>query len=238
MSANKRALVIGATSGIGKELTLQLEKNGWFVCATGRRQELLDELRNLSTESRITTHCFDVTASDTLEQNLAIAAQLLGGMDLFVVSAGTGFLNPDLDPQKEQETVTTNVQAFTALCDWAFRYFLNEDKGHIAAITSVGGLIGEAAAPAYSASKAYQIMYLDGLRALARKKRIPTTITEIRPGSVDTAMMKGEGHFWISSAQKAAALTYEAIAKRKKLQYVSRRWSVIGFFLRIRNLFR
>ena len=237
MNVDKRALVIGATSGIGKELALQLEKSGWLVCATGRRQKLLDELRGMSAESRITTHCFDVTDIASLEQNLNAVTQLLGGIELFIISAGTGFLNPALDPQPQQETVNTNVQAFTGLCDWAFKYFLRQHNGHIVAITSVGGLIGEAESPAYSASKAYQIMYLDGLRSLVKKNRTPITITEIRPGSVDTAMMKGEGHFWISSARKAAALAYKAITKRKKLQYVSRRWSVIGLILRLKSLF-
>ena len=67
--------------------------------------------------------------------------------------------------------------------------------GHLVVITSVGGLRGGGAAPAYNASKAYQINYAEGLRQRVAKSGLPVTITDIRPGLVDTAMAKGEGLF-------------------------------------------
>ena len=238
MDYEKKAVVIGATSGIGRELALLLEKNGWQVGATGRRTPLLDDLCTASTHGGIIPLCFDATEASSLEQNLATLEKMLGGLDLFIISAGTGFLNPELDPDLELQTVATNVQAFTRLCDWAFSRFESKKKGHLAAITSVSGLIADANSPAYSASKAYQVLYLDGLRKRAKGKALPITITDIRPGSVDTDMMKGEGHFWISSAHEAALLAYEGIAKGKTLQYVSGRWSLVGISLRIASIFR
>jgi len=140
-------------------------------------------------------------------------------------------------PEPELQTLRTNVASFTASATWGYNHFKRQGYGQLAAITSVGGLIGEAAAPAYSASKAYQIMYLDALRKRAKKEKNHCLITELRPGSVDTAMMKGDGHFWISSAENAAELACQAILKGKRLQYISRRWGMIGFILRIFSLF-
>ena len=238
MPDKKKAIVIGASSGIGRELALMLEKNGWKVGITGRRKALLDDVCAASLHGGIVASCFDITEANALEHNVAALEKALGGVGLFVISAGTGYLNPEFDPTLELQTAATNVQAFTALCDWAFSRFEAQGGGHLAAITSVAALIGDAHAPAYSASKAYQSVYLDGLRKRAEKKKLPVTVTEIRPGSVDTDMMKGEGHFWISTAQKAALLAYDSIVARKRLQYVSARWFLIGFVLRMAKIFR
>ena len=200
---DKKAIIIGATSGIGRELALLLRKQGWKVGVTGRRGDLLEQLRVSSPEG-IYTGCFDVTDIDDLDEHLRQLAGQLGGLDLFVVSAGTGQLNPELDPAPELATVDTNVRAFTALCDWAYAWFRKNGGGSLTAITSVAGLIGEAEAPAYSASKAYQIMYLKSLRMAAKKRNPGLSVLEIRPGSVDTRRMQGEGHFWISTAEEAA----------------------------------
>jgi short-subunit dehydrogenase len=132
--------------------------------------------------------------------------------------------------------IKTNVEAFTALMCWGYNCFKSKGKGQIAAITSVAGLFG--GCTAYSASKAYQITYIDALRKQAKKECLNLTITEIRPGSVDTAMMKGEGHFWISQPKEAAKLACKAIFKKKKLQYVSSRWLIIGTLLRIAALWK
>jgi len=99
-------------------------------------------------------------------------------------------------------------------------------------------MLGGADGPAYSASKAYQINYLDSVAKLARKEKINCQITELRPGSVNTDMMKGEGHFWISTPQDAARLACKAISKKKRLQYISRRWRLIGFILRCLYFFK
>ena len=101
----------------------------------------------------------------------------------------------------------------------------------------MAGLIGEGEAPAYSASKSYQITYLNGLRKRARKEAPGLSITDIRPGSVRTDMMKGDGHFWISSPERAAEIACLSILKGKSVQYVTPRWFLIGLALKIYGLF-
>lgn len=234
--ADGKALIIGASSGIGREMARRLAADGWLVAASGRRAELL---RSLSEEApgRIIASAFDLNETSRLPEALSRAVEGLEGLDLAVISAGTGFLNPGLDPELERQTIDTNVLAFTLAADWLYDFFRKQGRGHLAAITSVGGLAAEGAAPAYPAAKAYQIMYLKSLRQRAGKEVPALTVTELRPGSVRTDMMKGEGHFWISSPEEAARLACQAIYARKNLQYISRRWSLIGLALRLGSIF-
>ncbi len=232
-----KAIILGASSGIGKEMALRLARENWQVGITGRRGKLLDEITAAFPDS-IVSAVLDVDDVALLGRRLDELVLLLGGVDLLVISAGCGYLNTDLVLEPELQTVRTNVEAFTAAATWALAHFEKQGYGHLAAITSVGGLTGEGAAPAYAASKAYQIMYLDGLRKRIKKEKINCRITELRPGSVDTDMMKGEGHFWISTPQRAAELAVQAIRRRKKLLYISRKWGIIGVVLRCLALFR
>lgn len=225
----KRAIVIGASSGIGKETALLLAQNGYRVGITGRRTELLNEV--VSGADNILALPFDITASDAVEQ-LKELIRLLGGLDLLLLSSGTGHLNQELVYEREAETNVINVEAFTRIIDFAYIYFAQQSAGHIAAITSVMGLRGAAGAPAYAASKAYQINYLEGLQQKTTKEKREIAITDIRPGSVNTDMMKGEGHFWVASPKQAAHIILRAIQKKKKVQYVTPRWWFIGFILK------
>lgn len=237
MSEPQKAIILGASSGIGKEMALRLADDNWRVAITGRRGSLLEKIA-APRPDRLLVSMFDANDVDALPGRLNEIADRLGGLDLLVISAGCGFLNPDLAFGAERDTIATNVLAFTAAADWAYSYFKQQGGGRLAAITSVGGLLGEGMAPAYSASKAYQILYLDSLAKRAAKEKANLAITELRPGSVNTEMMKGEGHFWISSPERAAELACEAIHKGKRLRYISPRWGVIGFLLRCMSLLK
>ena len=226
----KKAIVIGASSGIGKELALALSRSGYMVGITGRRGELLEEVRATAPENFVVAE-FDAAAADATDR-LRELIDRMGGVDLFILSAGTGHLNPELDTALEADTNRLNVDAFVAMTLFAYDYFLTRGGGHIAAITSVAGMRGEAAAPSYSASKAYQTNYLEGLRKRSAKRGENITVTELRPGSVATDMMKGEGHFWISTPERAAEVMLRAIKKRKAVQYVTPRWKTIGWMLK------
>ena len=100
------------------------------------------------------------------------------------------------------------------------------------AISSVGGLRGSRIAPSYNASKAFQINYLEGLRQKATKLKTDIFVTDIRPGFVDTAMAKGEGQFWVASVQKSTNQILDAINKKKKIVYITKRWKLIGIILK------
>ncbi len=227
----KKAIVIGATSGIGKGLAELLVNHNFKVGITGRRTELLEKLKAKKPESFF-TRTFDVTDTKIINDSLEKLVAELGGLDLIIISSGTGDINEHLDYEIEKRTIEINVTGFTCVADWAFNYFENQKSGHLVAITSVGGLRGSGQAPAYNATKAFQINYLEGLRQKATKLKHPIVVTDIRPGFVDTAMAKGEGLFWVSSVEKATKQIFAAIEKKKKIAYITKRWQLIGTILK------
>lgn len=227
----KKAIIIGATSGIGKGLAKILVDNNYKVGITGRRTELLDELKSQNQNSYY-TRTFDITDTKIIVENLDALTTELGGLDLLIISSGTGDLNEKLDFEIEKRIIETNVTGFTCIANWTFNYFENQKSGHLVAISSVGGLRGSRIAPAYNATKAYQVNYLEGLRQKARKLNQQICVTDVRPGFVDTDMAKGEGQFWVATVDKATRQIFEAIKSKKKIVYVTKRWRIIASILK------
>ena len=149
-------------------------------------------------------------------------------IDLAIVCSGTGDINATLDYNVERPTIDTNVIGWTYVIDMFYHIFELQGHGHLVAITSAGGLRGEPMAPAYSASKAYQINYMEALRKKAYKSGRQITLTDICPGLVDTAMAKGEGLFWVMPVEKVANQIIAAIRKKKSKAYVTKRWHILA----------
>ena len=227
----KTAVVIGASSGMGRELAMLLVKDGYKVAITGRRKELLEELKSQNPDNYIVS-CFDCMEMNNASELEQISAKL-GDIDLLILSAGKGEINKELDFHIENTANRLNVLAFTEIVTWAFNYFKNREKGHLAVITSIAGLRGGRVAPAYNASKAYQLRYLEGLRQRAKRLNLSLHITDIRPGFVDTAMAKGGGKFWVVPVKKASSQIYRAIRRKKDIVYISRRWRLIAWILKL-----
>ena len=162
---SKTAVVIGATSGIGREVAAQLASQGYRGGITGRREALLEELAR-SAAQRYETAAFDIAQPDACDRLAALTGSL-GSPELIVFCSGTGDLNDGLDYRIEEATNRVNVDGFTRTVDWCYRYFECRGGGCLAAVTSVMGLRGSRTAPSYAASKAYQINYLESLRQKA-----------------------------------------------------------------------
>lgn len=228
----KQAIVIGATSGIGRGLAERLAAAGWRVGAVGRRETLLRELA-ATTPANMLYAVADVTQPTACIAALTALVERMGGMDLCVVCSGTGELNPTLDFALEEPAIRTNVLGWTAVVDWAYGWFERRGGGDLAVVTSVGGLRGSGAAPAYNASKAYQINYAEGLRQRAAKSASGVRVTDIRPGLVDTAMAKGEGLFWVMPVERVVDQTLRALRRGRRVAVVTRRWRVVAWLLRL-----
>ena len=226
-----RAIIIGATSGIGKELAMLLVRDGFKVGITGRREILLNELHSLYPD-QFTKKSFDISSADNSIELSGLVRQL-GGLDLLILSSGTGDLNEELDFEIERKTIDTNVIGFTEIIDWSYQYFQEQKYGHIVAISSIAGIKGGRKAPSYNATKAYQINYLEGIRQKAHKQKLSIYVTDIRPGFVDTDMAKGEGKFWVASKGKAAQQIYSLIKRKKPVGYITKRWKIFALMLKI-----
>lgn len=227
----KKAIIIGASSGIGKALAITLAKNSYEVGLMARRLEMLEVLQQqISTKTHVCR--LDISQVPQAIEKIQDIIQEMGEVDLIVINSGTGFLNSDLDWSKEKETLDVNVYGFCALAGFSFNYFSKQGHGHLVGISSIGALRGNPVAPAYNASKAFMSNYLEGLRKKAFKNKIEITVTDIRPGFVDTDMAKGEGKFWVASPSRAAEHIYSAIQSRKSVAYITHRWRLIGWLLK------
>ncbi len=228
----RKAIVLGATSGIGRSVARLLVKEGYSVGITGRRTQLLEELQSENPECYI-IETFDITDTENVAKHLEKLIEKLGGLDLMIINSGTGNRNETLDFSIEERTIRTNISGFTAVADWTFNYFRQQECGHLAVVSSVAGIRGLRFAPAYGASKAYQISYMQALRNKAKKLGLPVTVSDIRPGFVDTVMAQGEGIFWVAPVEKAARQIVASLLRKDEIIYVSRRWKWVAGMIRI-----
>ena len=220
-------IIIGATSGIGRALFEKYAADGNCLGIVGRRANLLDELYQQHPDKTFTSVA-DITKQEEIEQTIHTLCAKLKHIDLAIVCSGTGDINASLDYDVERPTIDTNVMGWTFVIDTLYQIFEQQGHGHLVAITSAGGLRGEPMAPAYSASKAYQINYMEALRKKAYKSGNHIHVIDIRPGLVDTAMAKGEGLFWVMPVEKVASQIVAAIRKQKSKAYVTKRWHVLA----------
>lgn len=165
---------------------------------------------------------------EEIEQAINALHKEMEYIDLAIMCSGTGNINATLDYDVERPTIDTNIVGWTFAIDMFYHIFEQQGNGHLVAITSAGGLRGEPMAPAYSATKAYQINYMEALRKKAYKSGIQITVTDIRPGLVNTAMAKGEGLFWVMPVEKVASQIIAAIRKKKSKAYVTKRWHILA----------
>lgn len=230
---SKKAIVFGATSGIGKELAKMLVKDGFQVVITGRRMELLQEIEATNPVQYIIQQ-HDVQELATTEVIFEKIVEQLGTIDLIIHSSGIGYENPKLEWKKEVQTLQTNVLGATKIYNLAFKLFKKQGFGQLACITSIASLRGNRHAPAYFASKAYQVNYLESLYLKTKEiKGGNVCITDIRPGFVDTKMALGDGIFWMAPLTKASKQIYSAIKKKKRKVYISKRWNLMAWILKI-----
>lgn len=227
----KKILIIGASSGIGREIALIYARSGHRVAITGRRVDLLRQVHDQYPDNIIFAW-HDIRRADSRDVMSGLI-ESLDGLDLMIISAGIGFINKELKWNPEQQTINTNVSGFSNAAGFGYDFFSKQGHGHIAGISSIAGIRGIDACPAYSASKAYDLTYLEALRRKAKKSGANITVTSILPGFVDTAMAKGPVLFWVAKPGKAAQQIVNALERKKPIVYVTKRWRVIAALLRM-----
>lgn len=229
----KTAIVFGATSGIGRALTEILIQEGYQVAITGRRLEKLEEIKD-QYPNQVVIYQNDIQQTEKVAEVFGQIVKKFEKIDLVIQSSGVGYINSKLEWKKEHETIKTNVIGVTRLYDLAYNQFRKQEYGHLVGITSIASIRGNRGAPAYFASKAFQKAYLESL--FIKTKTIQSNqvwVTDIRPGFVDTAMAMGDGIFWLVPLKKAAQQIFSAIKRKKRVAYISKRWSLIAFVLKI-----
>ncbi|MCH6258120.1 SDR family NAD(P)-dependent oxidoreductase [Puniceicoccaceae bacterium K14] len=226
----EKIAIVGGSSGIGEALVKFHIENSLPVIVFTHDP---DRVRQ-NTEANQTL--VEVVPLD-LQQPLQIEPSLKNALSgeskitrAYIVS-GIGDLEENLAPTQISDTLSINCDGLAKAAYIFANYFIQKGSGHLIGITSVASLRGSSAAPLYNASKAYQRILLEGLRCRMRQKHPSVSVTEIRPGFVDTAMMKADKPFWVVSPEKAASQIINIVEAKKEVAYVSRRWRLIGMLL-------
>ena len=220
----RRAIVVGASSGIGREVALLLKEKGWTVGVAARRLELLGDFEHAAQ--------IDVNSEEAGRQLLALIERV-GGMDLYFHASGIGKQNPELQEDIELRTVETNAVGFTRMVGTAYRYMASHGGGHIAVISSIAGTKGLGPAPSYSATKALQNTYIQALEQLANTRKLNIRFTDIRPGFVGTDLLNdGNRYPLLLNKVSVAKDIVRSIERCRHVRIVDWRWRLITAFWR------
>ena len=231
MTSKKRIIIIGATSGIGYEIAQIYRKLGWHIGIAGRRADRLEQMRSEAPE-QFETEPIDVTQPDAPERLIRLIKKV-GGMDIFLLSSGIGSQNRSLNPAIELATLETNGVGFTRMVTTAFNYFKENGGGQLAVISSIAGTKGLGAAPAYSATKRFQNIYIDTLDQLAHMEKLPIVFTDIRPGFVKNDLLKNDRYPMLMSPSYTAQQIVKAITQKKRRAVIDWKYAILVFFWKL-----
>lgn len=227
----KRIVIVGASSGLGRRIAGDFAARGWRVGVAARREAPLLEIQ-ARFPGLVEHEVLDVTADDA-PRRLEALIERLGGMDVFLLAAGVGHQNPDLEPQIDLSTVDVNCRGFVNMVDSAYRYFRSLPAGsgcrpQIAVITSVAGTKGLGMAASYSASKRFGSCYLTALEQLAHIEGLKVSFTDIRPGFIRTPLLSPDKKYpMLMTVDHAAPLIERAILRRKRIAIIDWRWRLL-----------
>lgn len=208
----KKAIVVGASSGIGEQIVRQLAETGCDVVAVARREERLAKLAE-NKLAKVFPMVHDVHNVDEVPVLFQEACKLLGGLDLVIYAAG---VMPDVElhefnAEKDRDIFAVNVVGAMAWLNQAAIRFQNVRHGTILAIGSVAGDRGRRGQPAYNASKAALATYMEALRN--RLSKLGVTVVTVKPGPVFTEMTERLSLKKAISAEQAALLILKKARK-------------------------
>ncbi|BDI32376.1 short-chain dehydrogenase [Capsulimonas corticalis] len=233
----KRAIVVGASSGMGEVIARRLAASGCKTALIARRESELNALRdalNAENEAPIAfAYPHDVAHTHEVNALFARITQDLGGLDLIVYASG---VMPPVGPQeydieKDALMIEVNVTGAVAWLNEAAARFGKAKSGTIVGISSVAGDRGRTTGPVYGASKAFLNTYLEALRN--RVARHGVKVVTVKPGPVKTPMTQGLGKLpFIISADEAADTILAAAALGVHTVYVPQKWRTIMAVIR------
>ncbi|MEX1024828.1 MAG: SDR family NAD(P)-dependent oxidoreductase [Planctomycetota bacterium] len=235
----RRAIVVGASSGIGRALVRRLAGEGYAVAALARRGDALEALREECREDleraggRMIVRAHDVVNTGEVPELFAELVEELGGLDLILyVAAVMPAIGPtEYDTEKDLTMLSVNVGGCIAWCNPAATLFTTQRFGTIVGVSSIAGDRGRKGNPVYGTTKAAMNTYLEALRN--RLSEVGAHVTTIKPGFVDTAMTAGmENPLWMISADDAAKQILSAARRRVNTKYVPWKWRVVGTVIR------
>jgi decaprenylphospho-beta-D-erythro-pentofuranosid-2-ulose 2-reductase len=235
MTNYKRAIVVGASSGIGLALAEELARRGAQVALVARRAEALERAVQAIGPERAHAYVHDVTDRDAVPALFQQIAHDLGGLDVIIYAAGimphaalAGY-----DTAQGAEVIATNLLGAFAWLNEAAARFARTRQGTIIGISSVAGDRGRRGNPAYAASKAGLTTYLEALRNRLAVKGV--TVVTIKPGYVATPLLASEKiprFLPVIPPERAAREILDAASRGQAVAYVPAVWGPIMWLVR------
>lgn len=230
LQPRRRAVIIGASSGIGAALARRLAEEGYVLALLARRKDALEELceqiNAQAEETRALAYPHDVKKFADIPGLFQTILRDIKGIDSFVYVAGAqqpvGF--SEYDFEKDQEMIAVNLMGAMAWMGQAAILFEQMKAGQIVGISSVAADRGRVGNPAYHAAKAALSTYLESLRNRLTRKGV--NVLTVKPGFVDTDILRRNAKmtFGVISPEKAAAGIWRAMRKRKQVIYLPGWW--------------
>ncbi len=233
----RRALIIGASSGMGAALARRLGREGYILALVARRKAALTslcaEINRTSGQPRAQSYVHDVSDYDSVPALLRRIVAGMGGLDLVIYAAGVNFPpGPgEYNFEGDRQMLEINLIGAFAWLNPIAAMFQSAKQGQIVGISSVAGDRGRVGNPGYNTSKAGLTTYLESLRN--RLTRHGVNVLTIKPGFVKTDMLQAAQRVMFPiSAEKAADDIYKAIRSRKQQIYTPWFWSWLMFGVR------
>jgi len=184
------ALVVGASSGIGRACATMLAAEGAKVMASARREERLSQLKD-----ELAGHTVEICAADAskpadMDRLAAETKRLFGPVNLLVYASGTNTPNRSmkrLRPEIWDELVSTNLNGAYYITHAVLPEMREARDGHLIYISSISGHTPDVSGAAYQASKRGLIGLAHAIRVEEKENKIRTTV--INPGLVDTEIL-------------------------------------------------
>jgi len=231
LTPKKKAILIGAAGGIGKQVALRLAREGYVLALLDRSKDTLNilcnEINRIHGETRAIFYQHDVTAYDQVTGLFREIVAELGGLDLFVYVAGVIYF-PTIDEfnfAEDRKMVDVNLLGAMAWMSEVAPRFQSMRGGQIVGVSSVAGDRGRVGNPGYNTSKAGFTCYLEALRN--RLTRHGVNVITIKPGMVKTDMLtlpNAPKPVLAVVPEQAAEGIWNAIKKRKQVAYISGLW--------------
>ena len=227
----KRAIIIGASSGIGAEMAKQLSSKGYQLGLMARRENLLEDLVS-KLEGQHQVMPIDLKNFEEAEQQMNQMIALLGDVDLIVLNSGVGAQEYQLNWMYQKQLIDVNVSGLVLMSTISMDYFIKRGRGHIVGVSSIAAHVSSGLALTYCASKAFVSSYLNGLRSRVRNSKLPIIITTIEPGYVDTPMVKGSPP-WTAPVDKAVRQMIAGIENKRQHIFITRRYRLVVWMLKL-----
>ena len=227
----KQGIIIGASSGIGYELAVQLAAKGYQLGLVARRLEKLEQLSSILPGEHFIVQS-DVSEAEQAQQKLTDLIDKMGNVELIILNSGVGQHEKKLDWAIQREMIEVNIRGFAALTVISMDHFRERGNGHLVGISSVAAHMSSGTAPTYAATKAFVSSYFNGMRSRAEYSKLPITVTTVEPGFVDTPMVQGSP-IWTAPVKKAASQLVTGIINKKGHIYITKRWRYVAWALNL-----